>query len=114
MPDTACKNCNFSIQGNFCSNCGQPANVHRINATYFLHEIPHSIMHVDKGLPYTFWKLITKPAKSLQEYLEGKRIKFFRPLGYVVLMSAISSVLIKPIRLQLQYIYLKRTGKAII
>jgi hypothetical protein len=94
MSTTSCKNCNALILGNFCSNCGQPVNTHRIDAHYFLHDIPHSILHVDKGFPFTFVQLITRPAKALAEYLDGKRVNFFRPLAYVVLMSALCSVLI--------------------
>lgn len=98
MSTTACKNCNHISIGNFCSNCGQPLNIHRIDAHYFLHDIPHSILHVDKGFPYTFLQLIVRPAKALKEYLEGKRVNFFRPMGYVVLMSALCSVLINWIK----------------
>jgi hypothetical protein len=98
MSTAACKNCNHPFSGNFCSNCGQPVKTHRIDAHYFLHDIPHSILHVDKGFPFTFWQLIVSPARSLREYLEGKRVNFFRPLGYVVLMSAMCSVLISWIR----------------
>jgi hypothetical protein len=98
MSSTACKNCNTATSGNFCSNCGQPVTTHRIDAHYFLHDIPHSILHVDKGFPFTFAQLIVRPAKALQEYLDGRRAKFFRPLAYVVLMSALCSVLISWIK----------------
>lgn len=109
-----CKNCGQSVEGNFCPGCGQAAKVHRINAAYFLHDIPHSILHVDKGFPYTFWQLIKRPAKALDEYLEGKRVRFDRPFGYVLIMSAISALLINRIRLLIQYVHLKRTGEALV
>ncbi|WP_147202019.1 DUF3667 domain-containing protein [Segetibacter aerophilus] len=113
MPTTLCKNCDHPVDGNFCSNCGQPAKVHRIDAQYFLHDIPHSILHFDKGFPYTFSQLITRPSKALQEYLDGKRANFFRPLAYVVLMSAISSLLINQIRTLIKQIHFKRTGEVV-
>ena len=98
MSIAACKNCNNITLENYCSNCGQSVTTHRIDAHYFLHDIPHSILHVDKGFPFTFKQLLLSPAKVLQEYLEGKRVKIFRPLAYVVLMSALCSVLINLIR----------------
>lgn len=98
MPSTACKNCDQILAGNFCAQCGQPANTHRVDAHYFLHDIPHSILHVDKGFPYTFMQLVVRPAKCLEEYVEGKRVRFFRPFAYVLLMSAICSLLINWIR----------------
>lgn len=114
MSSIACKNCTQIFEGNYCPNCGQPSKIHRINAAYFLHDIPHSIFHVDKGFPYTFWQLITRPSKSLNEYLEGKRASFFRPFGYVVLMSAISSLLINQIHVLIQYITYNKTGERLV
>ena len=114
MAQLECKNCYNQFEGNFCPKCGQAFTVHRINAAYFLHDIPHSILHVDKGLPYTFKQLITHPAKALREYLEGKRVRFFRPFGYVVIMSAVCSLLINQIRLLIQNVQVKRTGETII
>ncbi|MEO6406040.1 MAG: DUF3667 domain-containing protein [Ferruginibacter sp.] len=97
-----CKNCNEFFEGNFCPNCGQAAKVHRINALYFLHDIPHSVLHVDKGFPYTFLQLLVRPAKALQEYLAGKRARFDRPFSYVILMSAISAVVVTQVRMLIQ------------
>lgn len=76
MSNMNCKNCNHLFEENFCSECGQPAKEHRINATYFLHDIPHSVLHVDKGFPFAFWQLIKRPAKAMEDYLEGKRVNY--------------------------------------
>ena len=45
-----CKNCGTEFNGNFCSNCGQPAKLKRIDAHYIKHEIEH-VLHYDKGIP---------------------------------------------------------------
>jgi len=95
MATITCKNCSAYYTGNYCPQCGQPADTHAINAHYFLHDIPHSIFHVDKGLLYTLRALFTRPGKMLKEYLAGKRVKHFRPFGYVVIMSTICTLLIK-------------------
>jgi hypothetical protein len=89
MSNIVCKNCGAHFKTKFCPDCGQSATVHAINATYFLHDIPHSILHVDKGFAYTFKELLTRPGKTLREYLEGKRVKHFRPFAYVLLMATI-------------------------
>lgn len=83
--------------GNFCPNCGQSSHEHRVNAAYFLHDIPHSVFHVDHGFFYTVKMLFTKPGLMVQEFLEGKRIKYFRPIGYVMVMTALSALLVKVI-----------------
>ncbi len=90
-----CKNCDHHFKGNFCPHCGQSAKVEHIGIHYFLHDIPHSILHIDKGFFYTLGKLFTSPGKTLKEYLEGKRVKHFRPFAFVLLMSTIATLLIK-------------------
>ena len=114
MSNTNCKNCGFEVTGNYCSNCGQQAHIHKIDAKYFLHDIPHSILHVDKGFPYTFLQLIKRPANAMQEYLDGKRALYFRPFAYVILMSAISSLLINKMRSIIQQVHTSRTGEVIV
>lgn len=95
MPSSRCKNCHQKISGNFCSNCGQSAHEHRINATYFLHDIPHSIFHVDKGFFFTLKGLFTRPGVVVEEYLDGKRAKYFPPLAYVMVITAFSTYFVK-------------------
>jgi hypothetical protein len=95
MSSIICKNCDHHFKGNFCPQCGQSAKVEPIDVKYFLHDIPHSILHVDKGFFYTLGKLISSPGPSLKNYLEGKRVKYFRPFAFVLIMSTISTLLIK-------------------
>ncbi len=113
MATINCKNCETNFQGNFCPNCGQSAKIHAINAATFLHDIPHDILHIDKGFPYTFVQMLLRPGLTLKAYLEGKRIKHFRPFAYVVIMSAISSFLIHWNRELITHIY-KERGVAIV
>ena len=110
MATVECKNCNSLFEGKFCPQCGQSATIHRINALYFLHDIPHSVLHVDKGFPYTFYQLVKRPARALEEYLAGRRVSYDRPFSYVLIMSAISVLIVSRVRsyiLQLQ----QHTGK---
>ena len=90
-----CKNCKELFIGNFCPNCGQNSHEHRINAEYFLHDIPHSVFHVDGGFLYTMKMLFTKPGVMVEEFLEGKRAKHFRPFAYVMIMTAFSALIVK-------------------
>ncbi len=89
MSNIICKNCGHHFKTKFCPECGQSAQVHAINAKYFLHDIPHSILHIDKGFAYTFRELLFRPGKTLAAYLEGKRMKHFKPFAYVLLMATI-------------------------
>lgn len=97
MGKISCINCNNRYSGNYCPNCGQSSHEGKINAHYFLHDIPHSIFHIDKGFFYTLKSMFTRPGYMIEEYLQGKRVKHFRPFAYVVIMSAICTFIIKGI-----------------
>lgn len=92
---TTCKNCNHSFEGNFCNNCGQTVNTHEINFKSIVHEIQHSIFHIDKGILYTTKELFLKPGQTIKEYLEGKRVKHFKPFAYIFILSTIYALLTK-------------------
>lgn len=86
---TTCKNCNHSFEGNFCNNCGQTANTHEINFKSIVHEIQHSIFHIDKGILYTTKELFQRPGQTIRDYLNGKRVKHFKPFAYIFILSTI-------------------------
>lgn len=109
MKRTECKNCERIFEGNFCPHCGQNSHEHRIDVNYFLHDIPHSVFHVDQGFFYTFKMLFTRPGLMIKEFLEGKRIKYFRPVAYVMVMTALSAILVK-IMDWITNMYLKTKG----
>lgn len=113
MHPTDCLNCHKKLEGNFCSNCGQPADTHRINAAYFVHELPHSVLHVDKGLFYTFGQLLKDPGGMLAGYLQGKRAKHFKPLAYVLMLSAVSALMAHWNINLLRYLQEQRNGVAV-
>ncbi|SHL13002.1 DUF3667 domain-containing protein [Hymenobacter psychrotolerans] len=85
----ACLNCGTALHDRFCAHCGQPANTHRLTMAHWLHDIPHSIWHVDKGLPYTLGQMLRRPGPALRRYLAGQRVPFFRPLTYVLLITGL-------------------------
>lgn len=95
MPKVHCKNCTQSFEGNYCPNCGQSAEEHRINFHYFIHDVPHSVFHIDGGFFYTLRMLFSKPGVMIRQYVEGQRVKHFRPFAYVMIMTAISTLLVK-------------------
>ncbi len=108
-----CANCNTGFTGNFCPNCGQAADEGKINFGYFKEEISQSFFHTDKGFFYTLKMLFTKPGKMLQDYFEGRRVGYIKPIEYVTVMTAISTLLVKGILL-LKQTYLESIGKPFI
>jgi Protein of unknown function (DUF3667) len=90
---TICKNCNKNLLGNFCSNCGQSADTHDIDFKSIIHELQHSVFHIDKGLLYTTRQLFVRPGHTIREYIFGRRVKHFKPVAYIIVLSTIYTLL---------------------
>jgi hypothetical protein len=99
---TACLDCGTALAGKFCAHCGQPADTHRITLKHLLlHDLPHSIWHVDKGLAYTFYQMITRPGLTIRGYLAGQRTRQFRPVSYLLLLVGLSALVMSAFQLDL-------------
>ena len=83
---TTCKNCGHQFDLEFCPNCGQKASVKRLEMKSLLHDLPHAIWHVDKGIIYNIIQLFKRPGYAIKDYLDGKRKNFYHPLAYMLLM----------------------------
>ncbi len=86
---TICLNCDNNFEGVFCNLCGQKAATHRFTMHEWLHEIPHSIFHVDSGFFLTIKTLFVRPGDAVREYLQGKRKLLFSPFLYVLILCGI-------------------------
>jgi|JI6StandDraft_1071083.scaffolds.fasta_scaffold139182_1 hypothetical protein len=85
---TNCINCNNQVIDDFCSKCGQPKTIKRIDFKYMIHEIEH-LLHFEKGFHFTAWNLIIKPGKTIRTYLFENRNKFVKPVVYLFFASLI-------------------------
>lgn len=90
---TDCLNCATPLTDRFCARCGQPATTHRLTMGHLLHEIPHSIWHVDKGIFHTLRELLLRPGSTLLGYLRGQRARHFAPLSLLLLVTGVESFL---------------------
>lgn len=95
MKGIRCLNCDHMVYEKFCPNCGQKGDTKRIDWHFLFHDIPHSILHLDKGFLYTAKKLFLNPGAAAREFLDGKRIRHFRPLAYVIILSIVMTLGVK-------------------
>lgn len=93
MQPQLCKNCEHVFQGNFCSNCGQKTNTVRLDWHYIQEELKYTFLHINKGLLYTIKELFTRPGDSVREFLEGKRIKHYKPILLVFVLAGLNGLL---------------------
>lgn len=91
----ACLNCGEELQKNYCPNCGQSVNVGRITLGQLIHDLPHSVFHVDKGFLYNLFSLLRQPGKAIRDFLDGKRRPFFHPASYLVISLVINFLVVK-------------------
>ncbi|GAA4384572.1 hypothetical protein GCM10023186_26990 [Hymenobacter koreensis] len=94
-----CLNCGYAVPEQYCGRCGQDVHhTHRITLRFLLfHDLPHSIWHVDKGIGYTFRQMMTRPGAMLHEYMAGHRAQHFRPISYLLLITAVSMILLSAV-----------------
>lgn len=88
-----CKNCDRNFQGNYCNNCGQPAETHKMNIHFLWHDIQHGLFHFDKGMLFSAKELFTRPGHSIREYIEGKRVQHFKPISLVIVLATLYGLL---------------------
>lgn len=114
-PQTICKNCGTHFEGNFCNWCGQKASTKKVDIKYFLHDIPHSIFHLDKGFLYTLKWMFVNPGLAIKEYLQGKRVKHFRPFAFVIILSTVTTILVPLVEKLMKVAYEnKHIGRTIV
>jgi hypothetical protein len=96
-----CKNCHQTFSGHYCNNCGQTAETHKLNLHYLWHDIQHGIFHFDNGILYTAKQLFTRPGHSIREFIEGKRVKHFKPISLIVVLATAYIALIHFLHIEL-------------
>lgn len=88
-----CKNCSTGFDAKYCPNCGVSVHTKRIDRKYLLHELEHGVLHVEKGFLYTTKELFLRPGHATRNFLEGNRLRHFKPIGYVIICSVLYSFL---------------------
>ena len=98
-----CKNCGTEFNGNFCSNCGQPAKLKRIDAHYIKHEIEH-VLHYDKGILFTVKELLLRPGKNVREFFTENRNRLVKPIIFIIVTSLIYSLISHFFHIEEEYV----------
>lgn len=84
-----CQNCGTELIGKHCFQCGQKASTKRIEMRWLLHELPHAVWHVDKGLLFNVKELFKRPGYAIADYIKGKRRNYYHPVSYLLVLIGI-------------------------
>jgi Protein of unknown function (DUF3667) len=93
MTSALCKNCDTTLQGKYCQNCGQSASTDRFSWHEIWHHATHALTHVDTGIFFTLLELLRRPGLTIRNYLAGKRRAYFNPFTLLLTCTAICSLL---------------------
>ncbi|MBS1683101.1 MAG: DUF3667 domain-containing protein [Bacteroidetes bacterium] len=83
-----CKSCGHTFQGNFCNECGEkvlkPADR---SFKRFLKTIFKAATFADSKFFKALWLLIKKPGFISKEFIEGRRVKYYKPLSLFLVLN---------------------------
>lgn len=86
-----CKKCGAELSDDFCSKCGNPKTLKRINGSYILSEIV-SVLNFDKGIFYTVKVLLVRPGENVQKFILSDRNRLVKPIIFVIICSLIYAI----------------------
>ena len=75
-----CLNCQATLQGEFCHDCGQAAHVHR-TLWSIVHDLLHGVYHFEGKIWTTLPLLFYQPGSLTRRFIAGERAKFVSPLA---------------------------------
>jgi len=82
----SCKVCNEPVSGNYCSNCGHPVKLKKIDGHYIIHEIT-DFMFANKGMIYTIKRVLIRPGESVRQFINEDRHRFVKPITFIFITS---------------------------
>ncbi|MBI3719773.1 MAG: DUF3667 domain-containing protein [Sphingobacteriales bacterium] len=86
-----CASCNTLLTGNYCYNCGEkklnPAKDFSLRK--FIEQTVDGFTHLDSKFFKSFWLLLTKPGFLTAEYLNGRRVKYMKPIQILLITSVL-------------------------
>ncbi len=86
-----CKKCEKELIDNYCSNCGFPKELKRIDKQYLIDEIG-SVLNFDKGIFYTTKELLIRPGKTVREFILDDRNRLVKPIVFIIVCSLIYTI----------------------
>ena len=105
-----CPNCNYPINGKYCSNCGRPIQVTRIDGKYIIREIG-GVLSFKKGILFTIKELLIRPGKNIKVFILEDRHRLVKPVIFVIFCSFIYTILQQMLHFEDEYINYTTNGQ---
>jgi hypothetical protein len=91
--DSTCQNCGYTVDRNFCSECGQKNIETRQSFGHLFAHFIEDLTHYDTAFWKTIKYLIFRPARLTKEYLAGHRMKYVPPVKLYIFISFVAFLL---------------------
>jgi hypothetical protein len=86
-----CKKCGVELTDDFCSKCGNPKTLPKINGKYIISEIV-SVLNFDKGIFYTIKELLIRPGENVHKFIHSDRKRLVKPIIFLIVCSFIYTI----------------------
>ncbi|PCJ96566.1 MAG: hypothetical protein COA50_07250 [Flavobacteriaceae bacterium] len=83
-----CRKCERELNNNYCSNCGSPKELKRIDKQYIITEIG-DVVNFDKGIFYTIKELLIRPGDTVRAFILDDRNRLVKPIVFIIICSLI-------------------------
>lgn len=90
-----CLNCGTVYEGNYCIRCGQNSHTARFQISNAFRNILGGFTNIDNGFGRTVTELIYRPGHMIRDYINGKRIIYFRPFQTLFILAAIYIIVVQ-------------------
>ena len=98
-----CLNCDHKIHGKYCSNCGQPTELPRIDIKYIIQEIG-SVLSFKRGILFTTKELLIRPGQNVKTFIHEDRNRLVKPIIFVIFYSFIYTILQQLLHFEDEYV----------
>jgi hypothetical protein len=82
----ACANCGTPVELNYCPACGQRHLKGRFRMVDLASEFFHNYLGTDSGLLFTFREMLLRPGHAVNQFLDGRRKPYLKPVQFYLLM----------------------------
>lgn len=97
-----CRNCGHEIDHNYCPACGQRTTTDRLTwaslaesvSSTFIGDEAYGLRGINmrKGAVMTWLAILCRPYRSIAEFIQGHRRKYFNPVAILLMLSTFYAV----------------------
>ena len=99
-----CTKCGAAWTEDFCSKCGNPKTLAKIDGSYIISEIV-SVLNFDKGIFYTIKELLIRPGKNVHEFIHSDRKRLVKPIIFLIVCSLIYTIMVQLLKFEDGYVH---------